>query len=1759
MFERRPGGPRLRPPPYGGLGVLCLLATLALPVDSAAQTVTVRVSQSSDDAEEDLSDNSMYLGSSDLEIDLDDWDFVGPQYVGMRFQNITVPVGATITSAKIQFHVDETHANVPVTITFTGQDIDDAPTFASSGSNLSNRTETSSSVVWAIPHWSSVSDEGASQLSADLSNIVQEIVDRAGWASGNDIVILIRTQSGSGYRTAESYDGESASAPEISITYSQDSTPPSAPVVTQPTSPTIDSTPTISGTASEDGGTITLTSDLDGLLAPTGSVSGGTWSIDLATTLSVGNHAITAVHKDAAGNESAASGSKSLEIKGSVTSQVRQSSDDAEERQSDGTVNLTSTDLEVDLDDVGNSGPQYVGMRFQNITIPAGATIDEAYVQFHVDEIEANVAVTTTFTGEDIDDAPAFTTGTNNISNRTETAASVDWAIPHWVAVHDEGSDQRSADLSTIVQEIVDRSGWASGNDIVILIKTKSGSGYRTAEAFNGEAASGPTITIGYTPDTTAPTAPGITQPPSPTGDTTPVLSGTASEDGGTITLTSSVEGVLAPTGTVSGGTWSIELTTELSNGTHALTATHTDASSNESAASSGKTLIVDLPPTPAISTVGGSPLNDDPVQFAVNFGEAIDTSTFALADIAASSGTKQNLVNTGDDQNWTFEVASPTDGATLTVNIPADVLTDTNANNNLVSNTLNLAIDRTAPTVPIITQPTTPTNDTTPVITGTGSEDGGTITLTSDVEGVLAPTTTVSGGAWSITLTTTLSLATHSLTATHTDTAGNVSSASGAKSIAILENQTDDFRSAASGNWTTDSNWERWNGSAWVSAPNDPTSSDGQITVRSPHTMTVNSDRTVDELVIESGATVAVTDGRLRITDGSGTDLVVSGTIEVDGDNFEIRSSSTAIFTSSAVVEIDDGRFGCQHTATCTFQSGAVVNLNSDKFRVEDTATAIFETGSTLNNNDEIELRDDATLQISGTVVHTAVLDIQDSTVQLQILSGGVWNQAKNGSSLPDLDETTWNANSTLLITGVTSSLPSNFTDSYGHITWNATGQTSALNLAASPTAVAGNLTVQSTGSSTLRWGSGDDLSLGGDYLQTGGTFIFSNAGGTLSATDVSVTGGTLTLTNGGTIPTLDVDGDFIVNGGAINETGATSGSIKFTGSSTQSVTAASGLSGDIDLYVENTGGIQLLDDLLVPRHLTGTTGTIDLNSNDLSLSGSLTIDSDLTNAATITFTGASTRNITYAPGTLSIPTLVVDKSSAVLALATDLTITTTASVRNGTLDTNGRTLTFGHGTTLYNAGTVSGNVTFQRTYSQTSDGWRMLATPVDGINYSGLNTSFHTQGATWADFGSGTATLQSADFGAQDWTPLSGADASFAANDGYIFYMFDEAKWVTQFPATWTVAGSVRATASRSLSWNTVSTDSYNLAGNRTTSNLDWNAVVSASTNVATTYSTWDPALTTGGGLTGYKYYNSASGLGDAGRYIPPFTAFMVEPSASGGSLSFPTSEAANLQSANYFGKRESESASTHLRLTVEGQGLAEVETYLSFDAGAIDGQDDHDAHRMRPIAQEFVTLISLQGGRKLAFDGRSMSGGIQDYQIAVAASAEGVYDLAWPSLLELPAHWQVMLEDLVDYRVIDLRKQASLRFLVSDANRVDAAKLLKGTLKPRFRIVIVDPNLAEVPELGVVPGQVALQQNYPNPFNPTTSIRYSLPEFMPVRLEVFDTLGRRVQQLVNASQDAGWHEVRWNASRQPSGPYFYRLTTGNTSLIRPMILLR
>lgn len=90
-------------------------------------------------------------------------------------------------------------------------------------------------------------------------------------------------------------------------------------------------------------------------------------------------------------------------------------------------------------------------------------------------------------------------------------------------------------------------------------------------------------------------------------------------------------------------------------------------------------------------------------------------------------------------------------------------------------------------------------------------------------------------------------------------------------------------------------------------------------------------------------------------------------------------------------------------------------------------------------------------------------------------------------------------------------------------------------------------------------------------------------------------------------------------------------------------------------------------------------------------------------------------------------------------------------------------------------------------------------------------------------------------------------------------------------------------------------------------------------------------------------------------------------------------------------------------------------------------------------------------------------------------------------------------------------------------------------------------------------MLPDEVILARNYPNPFNPTTRIEFSINSTENVRLDVFDSIGRRVETLLNRQLNEGFHFVDFDGSALASGVYFYRITTKYQTITQKMLLVK
>jgi|GEM_PF-1206245 len=90
-------------------------------------------------------------------------------------------------------------------------------------------------------------------------------------------------------------------------------------------------------------------------------------------------------------------------------------------------------------------------------------------------------------------------------------------------------------------------------------------------------------------------------------------------------------------------------------------------------------------------------------------------------------------------------------------------------------------------------------------------------------------------------------------------------------------------------------------------------------------------------------------------------------------------------------------------------------------------------------------------------------------------------------------------------------------------------------------------------------------------------------------------------------------------------------------------------------------------------------------------------------------------------------------------------------------------------------------------------------------------------------------------------------------------------------------------------------------------------------------------------------------------------------------------------------------------------------------------------------------------------------------------------------------------------------------------------------------------------------VIPTEFALLQNYPNPFNPSTEITFTLSAQVRATLRIYDMLGREIATLLDDEKSPGKYTVKWDAGKNSSGVYFYRLIAGDFLQTRKLMLLK
>lgn len=412
----------------------------------SVNTTSIAVASYNDDAEEN-EDGEVSLASTDLEL-IEDED--GDQVVGIRFDNIGIPLNSIVTSAYIQFTADETVNSNSCMLTIHGEDSGNAGSFTNATKNISLRPKTDASAIWSPTDWTSIGDAGFEERTADLKDIIQEVIAKPSYAYNNAIAFII---TGDCKRVARSWDKGVSTAPVLVIEYAETCPDDDEDGICDDEEP-CPGTNLIPGQACNDGNPETENDVITNNCICQGQVPGS----GTPTTITVS---------------------------------INDGDNDAEERAA-GYISLGGSDLEL-MEDQGFA--QHVGIRFENVVLPAGATIESAHIQFTADESTEATPSNIQIYGIASDDPPMFVKQAYNVSNRTKTTAFANWSQEVAWEESARTSLQRTADLKNVIQEIVNRPGFQPGNAIAFVLQ---GQGKHKACSFDSNPLDAARLVVTY-------------------------------------------------------------------------------------------------------------------------------------------------------------------------------------------------------------------------------------------------------------------------------------------------------------------------------------------------------------------------------------------------------------------------------------------------------------------------------------------------------------------------------------------------------------------------------------------------------------------------------------------------------------------------------------------------------------------------------------------------------------------------------------------------------------------------------------------------------------------------------------------------------------------------------------------------------------------------------------------------------------------------------------------------------------------------------------------------------------------------------------------------------------------------------------------------------------------------------------------------------------------------------------------------------------
>jgi hypothetical protein len=454
--------------------------------------------------------------------------------IGLRFTGISIPAGATITSAYLYF-VSNTNQSKSGSVDIYAHNKKSPETFCFNN-DVNSRIRTTTSVSWSMGNWV----QNQTYQSKDVKSIVQELINSYGSYSNGDMAFIM-ISDGEDNVEAKSFEtnGNSTQAPRLVIQYTSNTpvqylvkidatTLPTGAILTTPN--VVSSTFTASGITDCNNnfgftGTFEICNngiddDLDGF---TDNADADCFIVPSCINIPGQNDITGTVFQDTDRNQALGNGDQThagatvnLYRDNNANGQVDAGEAQLQVAVSDAngyysfTVNPVFTenyDARINLGcndgrDGNNSENRIqfgkdkdIGLRFTGINIPAGSVINSAYLSFVAKTNQSNSGAVTIYANKTA--APVDFCANSQVTSRPRTTASVNWPVGNWVT----GTEYQSVDVKSVIQELVNSYGaYSNGSMAFIMISTGANNVEAMTFETNGNSTQAPRLIINYTP-----------------------------------------------------------------------------------------------------------------------------------------------------------------------------------------------------------------------------------------------------------------------------------------------------------------------------------------------------------------------------------------------------------------------------------------------------------------------------------------------------------------------------------------------------------------------------------------------------------------------------------------------------------------------------------------------------------------------------------------------------------------------------------------------------------------------------------------------------------------------------------------------------------------------------------------------------------------------------------------------------------------------------------------------------------------------------------------------------------------------------------------------------------------------------------------------------------------------------------------------------------------------------------------------------------